>query len=160
MVHLWGSRAREEAEISKSALGERTTGDITVVITGERLDANLTYLGSQMAKGAKRKVHFLVVIEIPRSLPLKAVLTEESERADKLLNGAMEIATRIGCEAVAEVVQSRAAGPAIVDEAREHHCALILMGFVRRDKTKPENLGAIPRYVLDHAPCRVWLVED
>jgi len=133
MVHLWGSRAKEETEMSKSALGEGATGDIAVVICGDKLDFNLVYLGCQMAKGAKRKVHLVHVIEVPRALPLKAVLTQESERADKLLNSAIEIAGKVGCEAVAEVVQARDAGPAIVDEARDHHCALILIGLVRNN---------------------------
>ena len=77
MVHLWGSKAKEETEISKSALGECATGDIAIVVNGEKLDSNLVYLGCQMAKGARRKVHLVHVIEVPRSLPLKAVLTQE-----------------------------------------------------------------------------------
>ncbi|HEU5226972.1 MAG TPA: universal stress protein [Ktedonobacteraceae bacterium] len=159
MVHLWGSRAKEESEISKSALGEGATGDIAIVIGGDKLDFNLVYLGCQMAKGAKRKVHLVHVIEVPRALPLKAVLTNESERADHLLHSAMEIAERVGCEAIAEVVQARDAGTAIVDEAKDHHCALLLIGFVRSD-SKTNNLGKIVPYVLANAPCRVWLVQD
>ena len=160
MVHLWGSKARGETEISKSALGEGVTGDIAVVIGGEKLDLNLVYLGCQMAKGAKRKVHLVHVIEVPRALPLKAVLTQESERADQLLNSAMEIASRVGCEAVAEVVQARDTGPAIVDEARDHHCALILIGLVRNTDKTNNDLGKTVPYVLANAPCRVWLVQD
>ena len=95
MVHLWGSRTREEAEMSKSALGANTPGDIAVVIGGEKLDSNLVFLGCQMAKGAKRKVHLVHVIEVPRALPLKAVLTQESERADELLKSALHIADRV-----------------------------------------------------------------
>ncbi|MBE3558685.1 MAG: universal stress protein [Ktedonobacteraceae bacterium] len=160
MVHLWGSKARDETEISKSALGESATGDIAVVIAGDKLDANLVYLGCQMAKGARRKVHLVHVIEVPRSLPLKAVLTEESERADRLLGSAMHIAERVGCEAVAEVVQARDAGPAIVDEARDHRCALLLIGLVRHSKSPQVDLGKTVPYVLANAPCRVWLVQD
>lgn len=160
MVHLWGSKAKEETEISKSALGEGATGDIAVVICGDRLDSNLVYLGCQMAKGAKRKVHLVHVIEVPRALPLKAVLTQESERADKLLNAAMEIADKVGCEAVAEVVQARDAGPAIVDEAKDHHCALLLLGLVRNGSKPQQDLGKNVQYVLANAPCRVWLVQD
>jgi len=160
MVHLWGSKAREETEMSKSALGEGATGDIAVIICGDKLDFNLVYLGCQMAKGAKRKVHLVHVIEVPRALPLKAVLTQESERADKLLNSAMEIAGKVGCEAVAEVVQARDSGPAIVDEARDHHCALILIGLVRNCNKPQSELGRTVSYVLANAPCRVWLVQD
>lgn len=160
MVHLWGSRTREEAEMSKSALGANTPGDIAVVIGGEKLDSNLVFLGCQMAKGAKRKVHLVHVIEVPRALPLKAVLTQESERADELLKSALHIADRVGCEAVAEVVQARDAGHAIVDEAKDHQCALILIGMVRNGAKVYNDLSKTVSYVLANAPCRVWLVQD
>ena len=160
MVHLWGSKTREETEISKSALGECSAGDIEVVICGEKLDTNLVYLGCQMAKGARRKVHLVHVIEVPRALPLKAVLTQESERADQLLTSAMEIANRVGCDAVAEVVQARDAGSAIVDEARDHHCGLLLIGQTRQNDKVSDELTKTVSYVLANAPCRVWLVQD
>src|SRR3989440_6591921 len=159
MVHLWGSRTKEDAEISKSALGEGATGDVAVVVCGDKLDTNLVHLGCQMAKGAKRRVHLVHVIEVPRALPLKAVLAQESERADKLLQSAMDIAERIGCEAVAEVVQARDAGSAIVDEAKDHHCALLLIGSTRRIN-QGNDIGKTIPYILTHAPCRVWLVQD
>ncbi len=159
MVHLWGSKVKEETEISKSALGESVVGDIAIVVNGEKLDSNLIYLGCQMAKGARRKVHLVHVIEVPRSLPLKAVLTQESEQADQMLNSALAIAERIGCDAIAEVVQARDAGPAIVDEARDHNCALLLISFVRSSKNQSE-LSRTVFYVLANAPCRVWLVQD
>jgi K+-sensing histidine kinase KdpD len=160
MVHLWGSKAKEETQISKSALGESTAGDIVVIIGSEKLDFNLVYLGCQMAKGAKRKVHLVHVIEVPRTLPLKAVLAQESERANKLLSSAMEIASKVGCEAVAEVVQARDTGSAIVEEAKDHHCSLILIGLVRGTANTPYDMGKTVPYVLANAPCRVWLVQD
>ncbi|HLG77683.1 MAG TPA: universal stress protein [Ktedonobacteraceae bacterium] len=160
MVHLWGSRTREETEISKSALGGCAAGDIAVVLAGEKLDSNLVYLGCQMAKGAKRKVHLVHVIEVPRALPLKAVLSQESERAEQMLDAAMTIAERVGCDAVPEVVQARDAGPAIVDEARDHHCGLLLIGLVRHGSKTQAELGKTISYVLANAPCRVWLVQD
>jgi nucleotide-binding universal stress UspA family protein len=159
MGHFWSPKVREDVETSKSALAECPAGDIAVVIGGEKLDSNLVYLGCQLAKGAKRKVHFVHVIEVPRALPLKAVLAQESERADQLLNDAMAIAHRVGCDAVAEVVQARDTGAAIVDEAKDHHCALLLIGLVRRH-SHSADLGKTVSFVLVNAPCRVWLVQD
>lgn len=160
MGHLWGSKAKAEAEISKSALGEGTNGDIAVVVGGEKLDSGLVYLACQMAKGARRKVHLVHVIEVPRTLPLKAVLPRESEHADKILTSAMGIAERVGCEASAEVIQARDSGHAIVDEARDHHCSLVLLGLVRNNNKTQDDLGKTVPYVLANAPCRVWLVQD
>jgi nucleotide-binding universal stress UspA family protein len=160
MVHLWRSRAREETEISKTAPGVGATGDIAVIVDGKKLDNELVRLACLMAKKARRRVHLVHVIEVPRTLPLKAVLTKESEEADKLLTEALSIAEDAGCDAVAEVVQARDAGPAIVDEARDHNCALLLLGLVRDPHKVHNDLGKTVPYVLSNAPCRVWVVQD
>ena len=97
---------------------------------------------------------------MPRTLPLKAVLTKKSEHADKLLTEALNIADDSGCEAVAEVVQARDAGTAIVDEARDHSCALIMLGIVRDPNKLYNDLGKTIPYVLTNATCRVWIVQD
>jgi len=162
MVHLW-RRAKDETETSKSAPGVGATGDIAVIVDGKQLDRELVRLACFMAKKAKRKVHLVHIIEVPRTLPLKATLTKESEEADKLLNDALSIADEAGCDAVAEVVQTRDAGPAIVDEAKDHECALILMGLVRdshKGHTKASYLGKTIPYVISNSPCRVWVVQD
>jgi nucleotide-binding universal stress UspA family protein len=160
MVHIWRSKAKEETETLKAAPGVGGTGDIAVVVDGKKLDIELVRLACLMAKKAKRKVHLVHIIEVPRTLPLKAVLTKESELADKILSEAMAIADEAGCAAVAEVVQARDAGTAIVDEAKDHSCALILLGLVRDTHKAHTDLGKTIPYVLANAPCRVWVVQD
>src|SRR5438874_10723739 len=160
MVHLWRSRAKDETETSKSAPGVGATGDIAVVVEDNKLDNELVRLACLMAKKAKRKVHLVHIIEVPRTLPLKANLEKESEYADKLLTTALQIAEEAGCQAVAEVVQARDAGPAIVDEAKDHDCALIMLGLVRDTHKAHNELGKTVPYVLLNAPCRVWVVQD
>jgi K+-sensing histidine kinase KdpD len=162
MVHLF-RRAREETETGKTAPGVGASGDIAVIVDGKKLDKELVRLACFMAKRGKRKIHLVHIIEVPRTLPLKATLTKESENADKLLTEAMSIAEEQGCEAVAEVVQTRDAGPAIVDEAKDHACALILLGLVRHAQKGPgvgNDLGKTIPFVLANAPCRVWVVQD
>lgn len=162
MVHLW-RKAKDETEVSKVAPGVGPAGDIAVIVDGKKLDNELVRLACMMAKRAKRRVHLVHIIEVPRTLALGASLTRESEHADQLLTEAMTIAEDAGCEAVAEVVQARDAGQAIVEEAKDHACALIMLGLVR-DKSKVndvrDDLGKTVPYVLNHAPCRVWVVQD
>ena len=161
MVNFWRSKAKDAIETSKSAPGVGATGDIAVVVDGKRLDIELVRLACLMAKKARRKVHLVHVIEVPRTLPLKATLTKESEQADKLLNEAMAVAEDAGCDAVAEVVQARDAGPAIVDEAKDHACALIMLGLVRdTHNARNADMGKTIPFVLANAPCRVWVVQD
>ena len=47
-----------------------------------------------------------------------------------------------------------------MDEARDHACALILLGLVRDPHKIHNDLGKTIPYVLTNAPCRVWVVED
>ncbi|HEX7736891.1 MAG TPA: universal stress protein [Ktedonobacteraceae bacterium] len=162
MVHLW-RKTKDEAETSKVAPGVGSTGDIAVIVDGKKLDNELVRLACMMARRAKRKVHLVHIIEVPRTLALGANLKKESDLADQLLTEAMAIAEDAGCEAVAEVVQARDAGQAIVEEAKDHACALIMLGLVR-DKNKVngtrDDLGKTIPFVLNHAPCRVWVVQD
>ena len=160
MVHLWRSKVKDETETSKTAPGVGATGDIAVIVEGKELDNELVRLACLMARKAKRKVHLVHIIEVPRTLPLKAVLTKESEHADKLLTEALVIAEEAGCDVVAEVVQARDAGTAIVDEARDHDCALIMLGLVRDPHKIHNDLGKTIPHVLTNATCRVWVIQD
>lgn len=162
MVHLW-RKAKDETEVSKIAPGVGSIGDIAVIVDGKKLDNELVRLACMMAKRAKRRVHLVHIIEVPRTLALSANLAKESEHADQLLTEALAIAEDAGCEAVAEVVQARDAGQAIVEEAKDHACALIMLGLVREKHKVSEardDLGRTVPYVLNHAPCRVWVVQD
>lgn len=162
MIHL-RRKTKDEMEASKVAPGVGAIGDIAVIVEGKKLDHELVRLACMMAKRVKRKVHLVHIIEVPRTLALGANLKKESDLADRLLTEAMGIAEEAGCEAVAEVVQARDAGQAIVEEARDHACALIMLGLVR-DKNKVngtrDDLGKTVPFVLNHAPCRVWVVQD
>jgi nucleotide-binding universal stress UspA family protein len=162
MVHLW-RRAKDETETRASTPGVGATGDIAVIVDGKKLDHELVRLACQIAKKAKRKVHLVHIIEVPRTLPLKATLTTESEHADTFLHEALALADEAGCEAVAEIVQTRDAGPAIVDEARDHACALIVLGMLRDTQKRHTNGTSLNRavpYILANAPCRVWMIQD
>lgn len=163
MVQFWRAKTRDEAGTLKTAPEVGAMGDIAVIVDGKKLDNELVRLACYMARKAKRKVHIVHIIEVPRTLPLHAnVRTKETEAADKLLQDALSIAGETGCDAVAEVVEARDAGPAIVDEARDHDCALIMLGMVRdmENKKVQNDFGKTVLYVLNNAPCRVWVVQD
>lgn len=162
MVHLWGTRPKEGAEISQSALGGDVPGDVAVVLGGQSLDIPLVFLASRIAKGAHRRLRLLYIITVPRVQPLTAVLPKESERADAVLNAAFDVTKQVQCEAVAEIVQTRSAGSSIVDEAKDRGWSLVFLGLSCDSRTQAlsDYLGQTVPYVLAHAPCRVWLVHD
>jgi hypothetical protein len=68
----------------------------------------------------------------------------------------------LGCEAIAEIVQTRDAGATIVDEAKDLFCALLMLGLVqmRQGQRVEGALDKTTLSVLAPAPCRVWIVQD
>jgi hypothetical protein len=57
---------------------------ITVIVEDTPLSHELVRLACLVAKAARYGVRFLHVIEVPRTLPIRATLSAESERADLL----------------------------------------------------------------------------
>ncbi len=161
MDRIWGEREKGATELSTSVLGGRPDGAIAVIIRGDALDAHLVSDSAlTWRKVPNRKSISYTLSRVPRALPLKALLTAESERADKHLSCALEITSRIGCQAQAFVVQAREAGPAIVDEVKDHCCALLMLGHLLQDKIGHQGVEKTVAYVLANAHCRAWLVQD
>lgn len=136
-------------------------GDIEVIVSDKQLERELVPLACFLAKKAKSRIHLISLIEVPRTLPLATSLKQETQLAEALLAEALIITKKAGCDAEAEVVQVRDAALAIIEEAREHRCAVILLGQgPKRDHRVHNDIGRIIPYVLTHAPCCVWVIQD
>jgi hypothetical protein len=162
MAHLWRSRKRAARARSATILApdSGTAGDITVVVEDNALAAELVRLACLVSRRAGRGIRLLYIIEVPRTLPLKAALTAEATQADRVLTHALTIADECGCQARAEIVQTRDAASALVDEVRDQPCSLLLISIVRRGKPGGDTLGRVVPFVLSHVPCRVWLIQE
>ncbi|HAT46556.1 MAG TPA: hypothetical protein DCS90_15760 [Ktedonobacter sp.] len=161
ILHVGHTKAKDEEGTRKTVSHQAVTGDIAIIIDGKSLDSELVRLASLLASHGRCNIHLIHFIEVPRTLPLRAGLPEENEKADKLLAEALAITGRAGCHAVAEVVQVRDVGLAIIEEARDREWSLIILGEVRdvHHREHCDRDTMIP-YVLAHAPCRVWVVQD
>lgn len=137
-----------------------TFKNILVPVTGSPLDSEAITLACLLARRDKAKVLLLHIIEIQRALPLSAESTPEIERAEKLLEVAEQAAIKGGVTVETDLLQARAAGPALVDEAIARGVDLIAMSLPFRKKPDHLYLGATTTYVLNHAPCRVWLCRQ
>ncbi|HJT59015.1 MAG TPA: universal stress protein [Ktedonobacteraceae bacterium] len=94
-------------------------------------------------------------------MPLTTYLKQEAQQAETFLDEALILAEKAGCNAAIEVVQVRDAASGIVDEARDQHCELIMLGQgPNTDHRMHGDLGKVVSYVLTHAPCRVWVIQD
>ena len=132
------------------------TGLVLVPINGAPTDERALDIAILMA----RRYHCLLtavhVVEVPQQLPIDADMTEAVARGEEVLATAERCAAQYGYDIEVELLQARAAGPAIVDEAIGRGARLIVMGAMlrRRGGEMTPARTTIP-YVLKNAPCEV-----
>lgn len=133
---------------------------ILVPIEGAPLDDEAIQYACVIARKDKAKVLVIYVIEVQRALPLDAEAAPLIQRAELALEHAENVAEEMGYQVESELLQARAAGPALVDEAIERGVDLIIMGVPYRKRLGDFSLGDTPSYVVKNAPCRVWLCRQ
>src|SRR5437763_13499457 len=106
MAFIWTSRTKykekSDLEPSKATPGVGP-GDIAVFVEDDDLHMEQVRLACRLAKRANRKVHLVHVIQVPRSVSLKAPLSESlTQQVDALLRKALKIAKEEECDAAAE----------------------------------------------------------
>jgi nucleotide-binding universal stress UspA family protein len=114
-------------------------------------------LACSIARKNKGKVYAVHVIEVRRSLPLDAELSDEASSGEAVLVQAERIAAEADFRIDGELLQAREAGHAIVDEAMERGVDLILMGAEHKSPLGEYQMGRLTQYVMRAAPCSVWL---
>ena len=133
---------------------------ILVPVNGSDLDEEMVRLASAAAKQTSGQLIIVFVIVVKRTLPLDVELEEEVRRGEDVLDRAERTAQPYGIEYSSELLQARATGPAIVDEATERKVDLIVMGVTYRKRFGEFYLGQTTPYVLKNASCRVWVARE
>jgi nucleotide-binding universal stress UspA family protein len=108
-------------------------------------------------------VTFLYVVEVPQSMPLDAELPSEVDGGERALRHAEQVARQTlpprSTHLVTELLQARAVGPAIVDEAIERNAdGIVMTAAIHRKHGRP-TLGNTTDHVLLHAPCDVIVIR-
>jgi nucleotide-binding universal stress UspA family protein len=130
---------------------------ILVPIDGSPASMEAVALACSLGKRNKGKVFVVHVIEVKRSLPLDADLTEEAAHGEDILSQAEKIADDNDYEVEAELLQAREAGHAVVDEAAERRVDVMIIGLEAEGAFGGFHLGRLPQYALRNAPCAVWI---
>lgn len=133
---------------------------IVVPVNGSDLDEEMVRLAASVARQAGAQLIIVYVIVVRRTLPLDVELEDEVQRGETILDRAERVASQYGVEHTSELLQARATGPAIVDEAVERSANLIIMGVTYRKRFGEFYLGQTTPYVLKNAPCRVWVARE
>lgn len=129
---------------------------VLVPINGTECDNRAVDLALMLARRDRATVVVIYIVVVPQHLPLDHEMTEEVSRGEAVLRNAEEFAVGTGRDIDVELLQSRAAGSAIVDEAIQRQASAIVMatGLYRRAGTVTFGRTTVP-YVLKNAPCEV-----
>ena len=133
---------------------------ILVPVNGSPLDDEMVRLAAGMVKRLGAQLIIVYVIVVRRTLPLDVELEDEVRKGEEVLDRAERAAAEYQIEVTSELLQARATGPAIVDEATERKVDLIVMGVTYRKRFGDFYLGQTTPYVLKNAPCRVLVVRE
>ena len=150
-------------------------GSILVPILGTPLDDDIVQTAARLAGETRDDVEdrgavieAIWVFEMPLSLPLEAPLPDaQIRRAREALARAKVVGEEYeGVEVATATVRARRAGQAIVGEARRRGVEAIVLaaedprkrgGLLGGGPLDTSSAGAVTRYVIDKAPCRVVL---
>jgi len=133
---------------------------ILVPVTGTQADDEAIRLACRLTKKNKDKIWAIYVLTVKRSLPLDAEIEPDVKKAEEVLDHIANVAENEGYEVETDLLQSREAGPTIVDEAVEREAELILMGVIYKRRFGQFSLGSVVPYVLQNAPCQVILYHQ
>ena len=152
-------------------------GSILVPVFGEALDDEIIGTAGRLASEHPDEaeggavVEALYVFEIPMSLPIDARVPDERvKKAKQVLARAKEVGEEYeGVEVATAMVRGRTIGQAIVAEARRRGVEAIVLAAeeptgVRggpilggRGRSRDRFVGETTRYVIEKAPCKVFL---
>jgi nucleotide-binding universal stress UspA family protein len=133
---------------------------VLVPVDGQPVDDEAIRLACQIAKQDKAHVLLLYVIEVQRNLPIDAENIPAQEHGEQVLSHAEQVAHSLHAQIETELLQSRVAGSAIVDEATDRHVDLIVIGVPYRKILGEFQINPTPNYVMKNAPCPVWLCRE
>src|SRR2546428_1106394 len=128
---------------------------VLVALAGTSADPDIIRLVASIAKPAKAQAIGIHVIEVRWNLPLDAVMEQELDRGEELLESAKKIAEQAGLALETELLQARDAAAAIVDTAVERKCDLIALAMPFRKRLGRTYVGRTVQNVYVNAPCAV-----
>lgn len=142
----------------------RTSRRYVVPVSGGTVDQRLLEsLGKQCQRQAA-DITLVYVVEVEQSMPLDAELPDEVNRGEMVLRDAAERLRRdldpSTVNVFTELLQARAAGAAIVDEATDRNADAIMLGATLRRQFGHLTLGDTVDHVLKYAPCEVIVIRQ
>jgi nucleotide-binding universal stress UspA family protein len=136
-----------------------TPHHILVPVNGAATDEEAVRFACRLALRPRASVLAVTVVEVPRGLALSRVENAEVAAAEQILNRAEEIGKDYAIEVKGEILQARVAAHAIVDEIAAREIDLAVVGLTYRERFGDFYMGKTVPHILQHAPCRVFLLR-
>jgi nucleotide-binding universal stress UspA family protein len=136
---------------------------LVVPVAGSEMDNRVLGMLPNLLSRDGGTITFLFVVEVPQSMPLDAELPADIDIGERALrhaeNAARPLLPSRNATIVTELLQARAVGPAIVDEAIERDAeAIVMTAAIHRRHGRP-TLGETTDHVLLNAPCEVVVIR-
>ena len=136
---------------------------LVVPVAGSNTDDRALDILPHLFSKSGGTVVFLYVVEVPQAMPLDAELPADVDDGERALRHAERTARHTlpakVTQVLTELLQARAVGPAIVDEAIDRAADAIVMTASIHRKHGRATLGETTNYVLLHAPCEVVVIR-
>ena len=132
-----------------------------LALAGATTDDRIVRLAVELGRPARAELVGVHVVEVGWSMPLDAEIAARSEEAQQILDHAELQAENLKGRLEPVLLQARGVGAALVDEATERGADLLLVGLPYRKRFGGDfAMGRTIPYVLQHAPCEVWVVRE
>jgi len=136
---------------------------LVVPVAGSNMDDRVLGMLPNLLSSEGGTITFLFVVEVPQSMPLDAELPTEIDTGERALRHAENAARRVlpsrNTNILTELLQARAVGPAIVDEAIERDADAVVMTVAIHRRHGRPTLGETTVHVLLNAPCEVVVIR-
>ncbi len=134
---------------------------VVIALNGGPSDGRMIRLVAEQARRTKAELVAVHVVEIDWTLPLDADIAGRSEEVQRVLDTAEAVAEESKMRLEPVLLQARDVGAAIVDETIERGADLLVAGLPYRQRFGGEfAIGRTIPYILQNAPCAVWVVRD
>ena len=132
-----------------------------LALAGGPTDDRIVRLAADLAKPKAAELVGVHVVEVGWSMPLDADVATRSNEAQQILDHAELQAETFRTRLETVLLQAREVGAALVDEATERDADLLIVGLPYRKRFGGDfAIGRTIPYVLQHAPCEVWVVRE
>ncbi|HEX3264317.1 MAG TPA: universal stress protein [Candidatus Limnocylindrales bacterium] len=132
-----------------------------LALAGGSCDDRIVRLAADLTKPKGAELVGVHVVEVGWSMPLDADIATRSNEAQQILDHAELHAEMFKSRLETVLLQAREVGAALVDEATERDADLLIVGLPYRKRFGGDfAIGRTIPYVLQHAPCEVWVVRE